>query len=245
MFVIGNIAVDKLQMTAASGRDDEFRRGFRDIAPLSFGVAVYGLAFGLLAAQQGFGGGTTALMGALVFAGASQIVAVERLANDAGAVLAIIAGLALNLRILLMTASLRGELTGRPFWQVLLGVHLTSDENWVLMHATRRRGARAGYWYLIGGGASLVLVWVIATGLGASFARALPDLRALGMDFAFTAAFILLLTSLWQGRRDLAPWVLSAGIAAAGALILPVDPSWGLLIGAVTGAGVAGVRDDD
>lgn len=221
---------------------DEFRRGLRDITPLSLGVAVYGLAFGLLAAGQGMGALATGLMGALVFAGSSQIVAVERLAADAGAALAVIAGLALNLRLLLMTASLRSELSGRPLWQLLLGVHLTSDENWVLMHATRNKGLPAGYWYLVGGGISLMVVWIGSTALGAAFARSLPDLSESGMDFAFTAAFILLLTSLWKGRQSLPPWVISAVIAAGCAWLLPLDPSWGLIAGAVAGAGFAGLQ---
>ncbi|RWR07062.1 AzlC family ABC transporter permease [Paenirhodobacter populi] len=223
----------------------EFLRGLRDITPLSFGVATYGLAFGLLAAQQGMGGLTTGLMGALVFAGSSQIVAVERLAAGAGAVMAVVAGLALNLRILLMTASLRTELAGRPLWQILLGVHLTSDENWVLMHATRAKGRPAGYAYLVGGGSNLMVVWVLSTAAGATFARMLPDLAAMGMDFAFTAAFILLLTSLWHGTRDLSPWMVSAVVAGGMALTLPVDPSWGLIAGAMAGAGYAGMRDDE
>lgn len=220
----------------------EFRRGLRDITPLSLGVAVYGIAFGLLAAGQGMGALATGLMGALVFAGSSQIVAVERLASDAGAMLAVVAGLALNLRILLMTASLRGELSGRPLWQILLGVHLTSDENWVLMHATRNKGQPAGYWYLVGGGTSLIVVWIVSTALGAAFALSLPDLSKSGMDFAFTAAFILLLTSLWKGRKSLPSWVVSAVIAAGCAWLLPLDPSWGLIAGAVAGAGFAGMQ---
>ncbi|QFT61764.1 AzlC family ABC transporter permease [Roseivivax sp. THAF30] len=220
----------------------EFRSGLRDITPLSLGVAVYGLAFGLLAASQGLSALVTGLMGALIFAGSAQIVAVERLAADAGAILAVVAGLALNLRILLMTASSRTELSGRPLWQVFLGVHLTSDENWVLMHATRNKGKAAGYWYLVGGGTSLIMVWIVSTALGAAFARSLPDLSESGMDFAFTAAFILLLTSLWKGLRSLPPWTVSAVIAAGCAWSLPLDPSWGLIAGAVAGAGFAGMK---
>ncbi|MBR9652500.1 AzlC family ABC transporter permease [Thalassovita aquimarina] len=234
---------DEFQSPAADA-PREFRHGLRDITPLSIGVAVYGLVFGLLAAGQGMGALSTGFMGALVFAGSAQIVAVERLAAGAGAVLAVIAGLALNLRILLMTASLRGELSGRPLWQIMLGVHLTSDENWILMHATRNKGQRAGYWYLVGGGTSLIAIWIVSTALGAAFARSLPDLAGSGMDFAFAAAFILLLTSLWKGRQSLQPWIISATIAAACALLLPLDPSWGLIVGAVSGAGFAGIQHD-
>jgi len=79
--------------------------GMRAIAPLAIGVWVYGLAFGLLASQGGFTWIETGLMGFFVFAGSSQIVAVERLAAGAGIATAFIAGIALNLRLLLITAS--------------------------------------------------------------------------------------------------------------------------------------------
>ncbi|MFL5285921.1 MAG: AzlC family ABC transporter permease [Rhodopila sp.] len=211
---------------------------------MSFGVAIYGLAFGLLAAQAKMNELLTGAMSTLVFAGSSQIVATQRLVSGAGAAASVLAGLALNLRILLMTASLRDELRARPPWQVLLGVHLTSDENWALLHAARAKGRRVGYWYLVGGGTSLLLVWVMATVIGVDFATVLPSPAATGMDFAFTAAFIAILRNLWRGRGDFWPWLLSAGGAAALALLAPIDPSWALACGGVAGAFLAGARRD-
>lgn len=52
--------------------------GARDVLPLAFGSAVYGVAFGLLAAQGGFTPLQIAVMGALVYAGSSQIVATQQ-----------------------------------------------------------------------------------------------------------------------------------------------------------------------
>ncbi|WP_245602935.1 hypothetical protein [Leisingera methylohalidivorans] len=43
--------------------------GLRDILPLAAGVAVYGLAFGLLAAQANRDGLQTGVMGTIVLAG--------------------------------------------------------------------------------------------------------------------------------------------------------------------------------
>jgi predicted branched-subunit amino acid permease len=180
-------------------------------------------------------------MGTLVFAGSSQIIATERLVAGAGALTALIAGLALNLRILLMTGSLREELAGRPLWQVLLGVHLTSDENWALMYATRAKGRAVGYWYLVGGGACLLLIWTSATVFGVSFAQMLPEPKAIGMDFAFTAAFIAILCNLWRGAQDLLPWLVSAGSSALLVLFAPIEPSWALALGGIAGAGFAAV----
>ncbi|MBY6057030.1 AzlC family ABC transporter permease [Leisingera daeponensis] len=219
--------------------------GLRDILPLAIGVAVYGVAFGLLAAQAQMSGLQTGVMGTIVFAGSSQIIAVERLVAGAGAGTALLAGLALNLRLLLITASLRDELAGRPWWQILLGVHLATDENWALMHAMRARGRPAGYWYLVGGGLALVAIWVLATVAGAGFAAAVPEPRAFGMDFAFTAAFIAILRSLWSGNAMLLPWAGSVAIVLLAGLLAPLDPTWTLILGGVSGAAIAGAFGHD
>ena len=220
----------------------EFRAGLRDVAPLAFGVAVYGLAFGLLAAQAGMGALETGIMGATIFAGSAQIVAVERLLAGAGAGAALVAGLALNLRLFLVTASLRDILAGRPWWQIALGVHLAADENWALLHATRAQGRPAGYAYLIAAGTGLIVVWIVATVIGAGFAWGLPNPRAFGLDFAFGAAFVAILRSLWRGTGDLIPWIASVTSCMTLIAATPLAPSWALAFGGILGASVAGMR---
>ena len=223
----------------------EFRSGLREIVPLAAGVVIYGLAFGVLAAQATMGGLQTGAMGTLVFAGAAQIVAVERLVAGAGAVAALVAGVALNLRLILVTASIRDFFVGRPWWQIALGAHFSTDENWAMTVAARKAGRDVGYWHLIGGGTGLFIAWVSSTVVGVLFASAIPEPRALGIDFAFTAAFILIARTLWQGHRDLAPWGASVAVVALALWSGLLDPSWALILGGVAGAAVAGVFGDD
>ena len=223
----------------------ELTCGLREITPLALGVAVYGLAFGLLAAQAQMDELQTGIMGALVFAGSSQFIAIERLVSGVGAGAAILAGLALNLRLMLVTASLRDEFTGRPWWQVALGLHLATDENWALMHAQRAKGRQVGYWYLVGGGLGLAAVWMLSTVAGVSFANAVPEPRALGMDFAFTAAFIAILRSLWAGKESLRPWLTTVSVVIVATWLTPLDPTWTLILGGISGAVAAGVFGHD
>ena len=210
--------------------------GARDIAPLALGVAIYGLAYGLLAAQAGFTPSQTGIMGAVVFAGGCQIIASQQLVAGAGALAAIIAGLALNLRLLLVTASIRDVYAARPWWQVALGAHLATDENWAMMLAQRAKGHPIGFWYLVGGGLSLITVWCLATTIGISFARTIPDPKALGMDFAFTAAFIAIARSLWKGRGDVVPWLTAIAVVTASVRLVGLPPSWALIVGGIAGA---------
>jgi 4-azaleucine resistance transporter AzlC len=220
----------------------ELWRGIIEITPLAAGVVIYGLAFGLLAAQASLSGLQVGVMGGVVFAGGSQIVAVERLVAGGGAIAALIAGIALNLRLLLVTASIRDIYAGRPLWQILLGAHFATDENWALMLAERAKGRDVGYWYLIGGGLGLLAAWCLSTVTGVLFATSIPEPKALGMDFAFTAAFIAISRSLWKGRQQLLPWLTSAVVVMVAVKSGKIDPSWALVLGGVAGAAVAGIR---
>ena len=219
---------------------EEYFKAFREISPLAVGVATYGLVFGLLAAQASMSALQTGIMGTIVFAGASQIVAIERIVAGAGAGAALIAGLAINLRLLLIAASVQAELKGRPWWQHLLGIYFSTDENWLLMHAMRNRGAQVGYWYLIGGGSNLLIVWIISTVTGVILAENIPEPTALGLDFAFAAAFIAISRSLWRGKKDVLPWCIAIGLTILVVNLTTLEPSWIVAMSGVAGAIVAG-----
>ncbi len=221
-----------------------FVAGARDILPLAFGVAVYGLAFGLLAAQAGFTPIQIGVMGVVVYAGASQIIATQQWMAGAGVIASVFAGLALNLRILLMTASIRDAFAEQPLWKTAFGAHMTADENWALLMAARARGRSVGYRYLIGGGLTQMAAWCASTVLGVVFAAAIPEPKALGMDFAFTAAFIAIARSLWRGRPDLLPWLVSVAVVFAGVKFAGAPSHWMLALGGLAGAAVAGARRD-
>ena len=210
------------------------------ITPLAIGVAVYGLAFGLLASQANFTVLETGLMGALVLAGSAQIIAVERLVAEAGIMIAFVAGMALNLRLLLITASVRDFFIGRPLWQQMLGAHFSTDENWALTVARRNQGEDIGYWFLVGSGITLMVAWVTSSALGVLFTAYIPDPKTYAIDFAFVAAFIAISRSLWRGRPDIAPWASAIVVVIIATQLQLFDASWAIILGGLTGALVAG-----
>jgi len=221
---------------------DSFLAGAREITPLALGAAVYGVAFGLLAAQAGFSPLQIGVMGAVVYAGSSQIIATQQWMAGAGIAASVFAGLALNLRLLLVTASIRDVFVRRPIWQIAFGAHLTADENWALTLAARASGRKVGYRYLVGAGLFQMAVWCSATVLGVVFAAAIPEPKALGMDFAFTAAFIAIARLLWRGRSDLLPWLVAVAVVVGGVKLGGAPPHWMLAAGGLVGAAVAAAR---
>ncbi|WP_199899603.1 AzlC family ABC transporter permease [Sneathiella glossodoripedis] len=160
------------------------------ILPLAAGAAIYGFAFGLLAAQVGFPWWGVALMSSLVHAGSSQIVAVEQFAASPAVIGAALASAALNLRYIGIVASLSDILDGLPLRFKLLAIHITGDENWALTMSERAKNPTIGAPFLIGSGIVMISVWTLSTSFGAIVGSNLPNLEEFGLGFAFTAAFI-------------------------------------------------------
>ena len=211
------------------------RTGFLQALPLAFGVAAYGFAFGAVAGTTAFDVGDVALMGALVFAGSSQIVAVERLAAEASLGAALLAALALNLRYLAIMASIAPVVRTAPRLLQPLVAHMTADENWALTLSRRARGFKTDWRYLLGSGLAVMIAWVGASAMGTIAASSVPDLDSYGVGFAFTAAFIALARSMWSGASDLAPWLGAATITAA-VLLTSGSTTLAVLCGGTGGA---------
>ena len=215
------------------------KHGVFAILPLASGAAVYGFAFGLLAAQVGFPWWGISLMSGLVHAGSSQIVAVEQFAGSSAVVGAAFAGAALNLRYIGIVASLSDILSGLSLRMKLVAIHITGDENWALTMAERAKTPGVGAEFLLGSGIVMISVWTVSTTLGAVAGASLPDLERFGLGFAFTAAFIAMARGMWRGAQNLLPWAVSlAGTLAAVQLGAP--KAYAIVAGACLGLVVSG-----
>ena len=79
------------------------------VAPLLPGLVAFGLVYGVLARQTGLSLAVTTMMSALVFAGAAQFTAVS-MWGQAGGALIVVTTLMINLRHLLVGASMAPHL---------------------------------------------------------------------------------------------------------------------------------------
>lgn len=237
-------ATGRIQMFQKNAENiSEFLYGARDMLPMTIAAAIYGMAFGLLAIQAGFSFDQSVSMSALIFGGSSQLIALDRLSVGAGSFAAIVAGIALNTRFLLVTAAMKNSLTGRPWWQTALGAALATDASVALMQTSKRRQLEHSFWYFFGGGFSLYIVWILVTAIGAILGGQIPNPAAFGLDFAIIAVFIAAIPGLWRGMTDFLPWTVSGITVALIAFLAPEYTSWGLILGAVSGAAFAGVRN--
>jgi 4-azaleucine resistance transporter AzlC len=217
------------------------RAGFLTCLPVAFGVAGYGVAFGVLADQVGLSVAEAALMSALVVAGASQIIAVELWADPIPIAAIVVTTFAINLRYSLMGAALQPWFTRLSAPKAYGSLFFMADENWALTMRDFRAGNRRGA-FLLGSGIAIWTFWVASTIVGALAGNAVGDPARYGFDFVLAAVFVALAAELWEGKSSLLPWVVSLGTAVVAASLLP--GRWYILLGGVAAAAVEVIRYD-
>jgi 4-azaleucine resistance transporter AzlC len=206
----------------------------RLFVPVAISIASYGVVWGVLAGQAGLTPLEVLLMSGIVYAGSSQFVALT-MWSPAGLPIAsiVIATAIINLRMLLMTATLHPLFAGTPRWKALLAMFLVSDEVWAMTMANHAKGGSAPA-FMLGAGSLAWLAWVGSTLTGRLLGAVIDDPTAYGLDFAFTATFLALLFSMWKGRGDLVPW-LAGGLIALGVTAV-VPGTWYIIAGGLGGS---------
>ncbi len=212
----------------------QFWLGVRMFLPVAISIAAYGLVWGVLAGQAGLSVLEVALMSGLVFAGASQFVALDMWTPDALPVLSIViaAGI-VNLRMLLMSATLRPLVGHLSLPRQLGAMFFVSDEQWAMTMAEVRKGS-GSVAFLLGTGVLSWFAWMGSTLCGRVLGAFIDDPTKYGLDFAFTATFLALLLGMWRGRGDLVPWIVGALAAILASRL--IEGNWYIIIGGLVGS---------
>ena len=214
----------------------------RDIAPVMLAAMPFGVVIGTLAAKKGLPFDQIMLMSGLIFAGASQFVALELWSVPPPFWLIVFSVLAVNFRHILYSAALGRKIHHWTMAGRYGGFALMVDPVFAL--AELRGGARLSGIYYAGIAIPLYVGWLIATALGALFGRFIEDPKVFGLDFVLAAYFIYLIARFRQ-RANAVPIIL-ASAALAIVAFFTIGPPWHIATGAFAGiavaAGLAGRR---
>jgi 4-azaleucine resistance transporter AzlC len=214
----------------------EFADGVKDAWPMFLAYAPIAMLWGTLAAAKGFSPFAAMLMSAMVYAGASQFVAIEMWANPLPLVLLVFTIFIINLRHVLYAASISRHITGiKKPWHPFL-MYILTDEAWALLERKAlTKPLTLGYY--LGVAAPLWPTWFLCSAIGAYIGSKIPDPALIGLDFAFAAMFIAILAGFWKGPRTGAVIVVSACIAVAANYYL--TGKWYIILGGLGGMIVA------
>lgn len=221
---------------AGPGAESGFLAGMRAILPLIAAVVPVGLVFGAVSAGKGLSALEATVMSALVFAGGSQFVAMDIWTHPASWAGLGFAALLVNVRHVLLSASLGPKLEAFSGPQKYAAMLFLADEIWAMAEMKARDARLTPAWFA-GIVLPFYLAWVLSSLVGAVAGAFLGDPALIGLDFAFPAVFIVLIMNFWQGRRTGA--VLLASAIAAIAVKSLAGGAWYIAAGALAGLAVA------
>ena len=216
---------------------DDFAAGVRDVAPVLVGVVPFGLVAGAAAVDAGLSGLQAVGLSVIVFAGASQLAAIELLGDNAPLVVVVATIIVVNLRMLMYSASIAPEFRGiAARWKALMAYVLTDQAYAMSLTTFRERDvARRGYY--LGTAMPLWVVWQICTVVGVVVGARVP--AWLPLDFALPLVFLALLVPAIEDASTAAAGLVGGSLATLGVglpyeLGLPLGAVAGVVVGLVT-----------
>jgi 4-azaleucine resistance transporter AzlC len=197
----------------------DFQRGAVATLPLAPGTIAFGLLYGMMARQVGFAPWEALAMSVIVHAGSAQFIALDMWnASAAGPI--ILTTLVVNLRHLLLGASIAPYLSGlSQAWKAVLALWM-SDESYALAIAAYERG-EGSHGFFLGANVGVALVWWVSGWTGAVLGRAIPDPTGYGLDLVFPLAFLGLLMAFLKDRIHVAVALVAGIFALLGLQVLP------------------------
>ncbi|MFW6185672.1 MAG: AzlC family ABC transporter permease [Halobacteriota archaeon] len=209
---------------------DDFIKGAKDLSPILLGVLPFSMIVGVTAVNIGIPQLQAIAMSIIIFAGASQLAAIELMSKTAPIVVVVLTALVVNLRFTMYSASLApyfGELN--TFWKGLCA-YILSDQAYAVSITEFRSRKNNKMWYYVGAAFTLWLTWQIGTILGVMVGSSLP--QGLSLEFAVPLTFMALLFPHLEERASKFT-ALVAGIVAILAVGLPYN------LGLITAALIA------
>jgi 4-azaleucine resistance transporter AzlC len=218
--------------------DDESRmpwkKGVQAGLPIAIGYMPIAFTFGLLAKAAGLTLFETVGMSLIVFAGASQYIALSMIAAASGAAELILTTFIMNIRHLLMSASLNEKAENDPKWVKGLYAFFITDETFSVA-ATSGKKLTGGY--LLGLGIIAYSCWVVFSGIGYVMGSGLPASLQASMGVALYAMFIALLVPAAKKSRKVIVLAGSAALLNSLFSFIPgLNGGWGIILSTLLSA---------
>jgi len=216
--------------------------GVRAAGPILVGILPFALVTGITAIGAGLTIGEAVGMSLVVFAGASQLAAIDLIGSNAPFLVVVGTAVVINVRMVMYSASLAPYLQACSLRMRGVAAYVLTDQAYAASVAEyETNDGRARLPYYLGIAFSLWVVWQIGTALGAVLGAGVPD--ALGLEFALPLVFLALLLPAMKDTGTTAAGLVGGAIALAVATVgvplnldLPIAAASGVAAGVVVDA---------
>ena len=180
-----------------------FLRGMIDILPLIIPVIPFGIIFGAIGIELGFGPYLTYATSIIIFSGASQIVILQLLSAGASSLVAVTSSSVISTRHLLYGAVVSQHLNQLSiYWKIFLS-YLLTDQAFAVSNEYFKKNTNNifKHYHLVGSGFTLWFIWQLTTVLGIFLGSIVPD--ELGLAFTIPLTFLALLVNYLRNINHL------------------------------------------
>ena len=186
-----------------------FLRGAIDVLPLMIPVVPFGIIFGAIGIELGFGPYLTYATSIIIFSGASQIVILQLLSAGASPLISITSSSFVSTRHLLYGAVVSQHLGHLSmYWKVGLS-YLLTDQAFAVSNEYLKKNSenKFKHFHLVGSGLTLWFIWQVTTIIGIILGSIVPD--ELGLTFTIPLTFLALLVNYLRKADHLIVIILS------------------------------------
>ncbi|PKN98080.1 MAG: branched-chain amino acid ABC transporter permease [Chloroflexi bacterium HGW-Chloroflexi-4] len=216
------------------------KRIFSPALPVVMGYIPVGFAYGVLGVNAGISTLNTILMSLIVFAGSAQLMATGFFSQGLNPFSIIITTFIVNLRHMLMSASLSSHMKEWKKIEVAGFCYELTDETFAVHSLRFNEGDTAA---LPAMSINLIcqLSWVVGTILGALAGNLISDVKPFALDYALPAMFIALLILQVHNRKH----VIVAIFGAVVSIVLWKFgiTQWNVILATVIGATLGAVLE--
>lgn len=205
-------------------------KGFIDTIPLGISALIFGIVYGVMSCKAGLSILEMMAMSAIVFAGASQMTAVQMIAIGSSPLSIIVTVLIINLRHFLLAASISPYLKEESTKRKMLNAFFMTDESYAVTYS-RFQTNQPSSSYFLGSGLNIYLFWGLSGLIGYFFGNIISSELNYIFDFAFIAAFIGMIVPMVKDFPVVATIVTSGVISIIGTQMLP--GKWYIIIAGI------------
>lgn len=227
-------------------KNTDIRDGIATGLPILGAVVPFALVFGALCVQQGLTVADTMLISATVYAGASQMVAIDLWGQSVPAWTIMLSVFAVNFRHLLYSAAMTPIIKAERFRTKMVAFFFMVDPQFAFTERRAQRGYSFSMRWYMALAMSIYVPWMISTFIGARFGQLITNPQALGLDLLLPVYFLALVMGL-RTRRSWGLVVMVAGLVSIAVSFAPqtglfpdwLGPPWHVTIGGIAGVIVA------
>ncbi|WP_314781745.1 AzlC family ABC transporter permease [Actinomyces massiliensis] len=212
--------------------EDGFRAGLIDAIPIILGYMPVCLTFGAVGAGLELDPVLVFGFSALLYAGASQFVAIQLLAAHANGILIVATIMLVNLRYALLARSFRNRVEARGIAaKAAIAPLLTEEVYAVAMYGEREKGTSLSTRYILGLQIPPYFATMIFTAIGIGFGSIIPTSLLPAFSSSLYALLIgLVLPRILTDRTTAVTCAVSATVSAA------ISPIWGSALAVIAAA---------